>query len=61
MKRVFFDEADHSYDESIFKQKIQDDIKSEAMSEFNKFRLGIIADQIRNKNGRHSINRVYNI
>ena len=41
-------------------KKLQDDIKREAISEFNRFRLNILANQIKSKNYGHNANKVSN-
>jgi len=44
-----------------FLKKFQDDITREALSEFNKFRLAILANQIKSKNYGHNLSKVYNM
>ena len=46
--------------DNVFK-KIQDDIKKEAISEFNRFRLNILANQIKSRNCGHYLGKVSNI
>jgi len=46
--------------ESLFK-KIQEELAREAVSEFNRFRLGILANQIKSKTYGHNLNKVSNI
>ena len=46
--------------ESLFK-KIQEEIQKEAISEFNRFRLTILANQIKSKNYGRNLSKVSNI
>lgn len=40
--------------------KLQDDIKREAMSEFNRFRLNLLANQIKAQNYGHNLDKASN-
>ena len=45
--------------DSLYK-KLQEEIKREAISEFNRFRLTILADQIKSRNYGHNLSKVSN-
>ena len=45
--------------EKLFKQ-LQEEIKREAISEFNRFRLGILSNQIKSQNFGLNYNKISN-